>query len=175
MDKKPLTIPAVLYTDIDKFHETRNKEGLTGAGYLNKLLNSPVNVVNTIGLDEKVNELTDSLASLQQVNEGLLASKLELQNSLKETEEKNKKLLALYDELNDELNELKNQPPKEIKSGIELKENEFICSPSDEALQLSRKYRPFLKKDGVFTGVDSDYPNFLFNVSVTKYIKNKYE
>lgn len=173
MAEKAFTIQKTKEAVIEQFHAFRNEKGLTPAAYLEQLVNNQINPVNIDDLQPKVEELKTSLQDLQQVNENLQADKLSLETSLQTSNENYNKLRALYDELNEELNELKNKEPQ--PTGIILKDNEFICSPSDEALQLSRKYRPFLKKDGVFTGTDADYPNFLFNTAVTKYIKNKYE
>jgi len=178
MAEKALTIQKVDTTDIELFHEKRTSEGKTPAGYFHDLLHNQkkdINGVKSEALQDQINSLTESLVSLQAENHSLLTDKQALQDELEKLKQENAKILAVTEEMTTEINDLKNREPEQVQVPTPLSGLQFICEPSDEAYKIARKFRSFLRKDGIVSNDDDTYASELFSIAVPKYLKNRYE
>lgn len=160
MAEKAFTIQKTNESVIGQFHTLRDKEGLTPAAFLERLVNNQVNPVNSDDLQPKVNELEASLLNLQQENQSLQADKAVLETYLKESEEKNNALQA------------ENQSLVQNSNGIKINYPQFVCSPSiDLASKIKRSAIYDIKKNKISK---EDFLNQFTVNALNYYIKNEY-
>jgi hypothetical protein len=170
MEKKPITIKDVSLTNIEKFHTERGKQGLTPAGYFDRILNAGnpgVNQENTEGLQEKVNELSDSLRGLQEENQSLLTQVNEVNDQVTE-------LTSVNTTLQDKVNELENRAPVEVEK--KLTGTQFIFAPSENLAKKMQRAIAADRKSGKLK--DQDQKEYLqkFTAKAIEYLlKNEYD
>lgn len=170
---KNFTIKLADTEDIDKFNDLKAEKKQTQAGTLNFLLNQQKGEVNQDANLVIIENLKKEIENLTVVNQGLLTEKEGLLNDitalnldLENVTKINKDMILEFEELNSKEPEVKE---------IELTGNQFICEPTEEVAKMARILRPFITKEGKFKGTSDDYPNWLFNSCVKRWLTNNYD